>query len=103
MGKDQELWSFEMLPNETLKLTGEIDFAVTPQVRQKLLDHVKQSEGTVNIDLSELSYLDSAGLALFIELRRVLQDQDREVKILSIHPQVKKLFTLTQVGPLFGL
>ncbi len=100
---DQNTWDFEVGEGGTVKLSGEIDFVVTPKVRTMLLEHVKKSDGPVNLDLSGLNYLDSAGLAVFIELRRVLQEEGRDVQIVQAHPQVKKIFTLTQVGRLFGM
>ena len=103
MAEQQNTWDLSVKADGALKLTGEIDFAVTPKVRAKLLEYVKKTDGPVRLDLTELNYLDSAGLAVFIELRRVLQAERREVVIIDAHPQVKKIFTLTQVGKLFGL
>ena len=103
MTESNEMWSLQVDENGLIKLSGEIDFTVTPKVRSALLELARESEGEVRLDLRDLNYLDSAGLAIFIELRRVLQEKKRGVTIVDVHPQVKKIFTLTQVGKLFGI
>lgn len=86
-----------------IRVEGEIDFTGAPQVRKKFKDFMEHSSGDVELDLVELKYLDSSGLAVFIEARRMLIDKGRKITITSIHPQVEKIFRLTQVSELFGL
>ena len=84
-------------------LTGEIDFSVTPAVRERLMDVVAANAPEIVLDMAGLSYIDSSGLALLIELRKILAESGRSVHIRTISPQVRKLFNLTQLGDLFGL
>ena len=55
------------------------------------------------LHLAKLEYIDSSGLALFIEARKLLAETGRTIRIADISPQVGKLFNLTQLGGLFGL
>jgi len=82
---------------------GEIDFSVTPQVRDRLLELLRDTSGEVVLDMAELRYIDSSGLALLLELRKLLLEKKRTVRIRSIAPQVRKLLHLTQLGEMFGL
>lgn len=103
-GAQGEGWS--LTPGETpgtVLFAGEIDFSVTPKVREKLLPLLKSGTPEIVLDLSRLSYIDSSGLALFIEARRMLLAEGRSIRIAGISPQVRKLFHLTQIGELFGL
>uniref|UniRef100_I2PX84 Anti-sigma factor antagonist n=1 Tax=Desulfovibrio sp. U5L TaxID=596152 RepID=I2PX84_9BACT len=84
-------------------LAGEIDFSVTPAVRERLLALIGDTPETITLDMADLSYIDSSGLALLIELRKHLAESGRKVTIRSLSPQVRKLFNLTQLGDLFGL
>lgn len=86
-----------------LVFSGEIDFSVTPKVRDRLLEVLESVHGNVILDLADLSYIDSSGLALLIELRKELQEQGRTVRIRAISSQVRKIMHLTQLGELFGL
>lgn len=87
----------------TASLCGEIDFSVTPKVRESLMRCLKADAKEIVLDLSELAYIDSSGLALFIEARKILAESGRTIRIAAISPQVRKLFNLTQLGELFGL
>ena len=84
-------------------LAGEIDFSVAPKVRARLLEVVGKGAQDVSLDLGDLAYIDSSGLALLIELRKHLVDAGGAVRIRSISPQVRKIFNLTQLSELFGL
>lgn len=86
-----------------VRLAGEIDFSVTPRVRERLLEIVGAAPAEIVLDMAELSYIDSSGLALLIELRKSLIEAGRAVRIRTISPQVRKLLNLTQLGELFGL
>lgn len=86
-----------------IKVSGEVDFTGTPDLRNEMHAFVKQTSGEVRVDLSELEYIDSSGLASLIELRRVLDKQGRSVKIIAVTDQVDRLLNLTQVKTLFGM
>ena len=84
-------------------LSGEIDFSSTPQVRAQLLEAMANGAPEIVLSLAKLDYIDSSGLALFIEARKLLAEAGRTIRIADISPQVGKLFNLTQLGGLFGL
>ena len=84
-------------------LTGEIDFSATPAVRPRLLEAMDDGAAEIVLSLAGLNYIDSSGLALFIEARKLLAESGRTIRIADISPQVGKLFNLTQLGELFGL
>lgn len=84
-------------------IEGEVDFTNSLEVRQWLKDYCEQTQGEVKLDLSKLSYIDSSGLAILIEIRKFLKNSNRSVVIVAVSGQVQKLFTLTQIGELFGI
>jgi len=84
-------------------IEGEVDFTNSLEVRQWLRDYCEQTQGEVKLDLSKLSYIDSSGLAILIETRKFLKNNNRSVVIVAVSGQVQKLFTLTQIGELFGI
>jgi anti-sigma B factor antagonist len=87
----------------TASLVGEIDFSVTTKVRERLMRLIEAKVPEIQLDLSGLEYIDSSGLALLIEARKILLEAKRSLRIVAISPQVRKLFNLTQLGELFGL
>lgn len=103
MADKQDAWSIKVDKAGQIIMSGEIDYTVTPKIRAGLLQYIEKSKGPMLLDLGGLSYLDSSGLAVFIEARRHLAEQGRQMSIVAITPEVKKIFQLTQVDKLFGL
>ncbi|ABB36825.1 anti-anti-sigma factor [Oleidesulfovibrio alaskensis G20] len=97
------VWQSSISDNGALILEGEIDYSVAAQVRTALHRHIESSGGAVVLDMEKVSYIDSTGLALLIELRRKLQEQSREIRISAASVRVRQLFELTQIAPIFGL
>lgn len=97
-------WTAKGNPESGLAvIEGEVDFTNSLAVRQWLRDFADTSAGEMQLDLSTLSYIDSSGLAVLIEVRKYLKSLDRSIRIVAVSNQVHKLFTLTQIGELFGL
>ncbi|MDY7001576.1 MAG: STAS domain-containing protein, partial [Thermodesulfobacteriota bacterium] len=100
----QNTWAWEEdAQTGTVRISGEVDFSSSPGVKKRFKKFIKDSKGAVALDLSDLSYLDSSGLAVLIEARRKLKEKKRSLKVTAIHAQVEKIFKLTQVMELFGL
>ncbi|GAB6037827.1 STAS domain-containing protein [Fundidesulfovibrio butyratiphilus] len=86
-----------------IKLSGEIDFTNSQMVRDWMTETFAQSQGEVRLDMSDVEYIDSSGLAVLIEVRKALKANGRSIKVTSASLQVHKLFSLTQIGDLFGI
>jgi anti-sigma B factor antagonist len=100
----QTAWSAEGdRENGTVRITGEVDFTNSPDVRQWLKQFCSETQGDLEVDLTSLSYIDSSGLAVLIEVRKHLMATNRTIRIVGASSQVQKLFTLTQIGDLFGI
>lgn len=85
------------------RLVGEVDFSNSQDVREWLRRFCDATSGEVSLDLSSLQYIDSSGLAVLIEVRKLLKAAKRTIRIVAVSPQVHKLFSLTQIGELFGI
>ncbi len=106
MSTDDEssLWQATIDPTTGMAvLNGEFDFSNSTQIRAWLHDFCQTRSGNIDLDLAKVSYIDSSGLAVLIELRKHLRTQNRTIRISSASEQVRKLFSLTQIGDLFGI
>lgn len=105
MAEDQKTpWTVSVDPDSAVvKLSGEVDFTNSLDVRDWLKEQVQRSSGDLLLDLAELSYIDSSGLAILIEIRKLLRGRERAIRVTAVSSQVQKLFTLTQIGELFGI
>lgn len=62
------------------RVTGEIDLANAPRVREDLLAMASDAAGLV-VDLTEVAYLDSAGVRVLFQLARDLRQRDRPLLV----------------------
>jgi anti-sigma B factor antagonist len=82
-------FSIRIGTDRTARLIGELDLSVYDEATDQLLSAF-DGPGDVRLDLSELSFVDSSGIRLLIQLRRALGEGDRIV-LSSPTPQVRKI------------
>jgi len=66
-------------------ITGEVDMSNAPSIRLQIAESVTPEHDALIVDLSELSFIDSAGLHALIELGTVL-DERRQQLLLCVPP-----------------
>jgi anti-anti-sigma factor len=65
-------------------LRGEIDIASAPQLRADLQELVNTSSGDIVIDCSELSFIDSSGVAVIVFTQQALEARGSALRIANI-------------------
>jgi anti-sigma B factor antagonist len=66
-----------------IEAVGEVDLTTAPQLRAPLMETVNGGEtSAVIVDLSQVDFIDSAGLALLVEARKKLSPAARPLHIL---------------------
>ena len=78
-----------------LKLTGALVFSSASSLLEKskllLESQIQSSAATVNLDCSEVTRIDSAGIALLIEWKRACNLQRKPFSIINLPKQAKSL------------
>jgi anti-sigma B factor antagonist len=85
-------------------LTGSVDMSCSPQARKAILDGL-QKYGSLVVDLSEVEYVDSSGVAVLIEGYQIAQKQGRRFSLVGVSEgamNVLRLARLEQVFPIFA-
>ena len=67
-----------------VRVSGEIDLAAAPYLRQLLDAVIDAGTGDVDVDLSSVTFLDSSGLAALLAARQRLLETPRRFRVL--HP-----------------
>jgi anti-sigma B factor antagonist len=80
-----------------LTVTGELDLATTPVVREILEPAMNEPCAMVVVDLTELEFIGTKGIGLLYELARAYPDTDSLRLLPSRHPGVNKVLELTGV------
>ncbi len=84
-----------------LQLHGRFDAQAVPAVRSTLASVIDVPVPTVVIDLSAVSFIDSAALALLVATRRACLSGGGALALCGMSPSVRLVFELTQLLPLF--
>ncbi len=96
----------KMLPHADLRvvtLTGRIDAAAAPTVRDRVREAVAAGARHVVIDLADVSFLSSSGLRILLLLARELRRQNCDVRLCAARPHVAEVFRLTGFDQIFEL
>lgn len=86
-----------------LSVSGEVDLATAPQLREQLVALVADGHRCIVVDLSRTEFLDSTGLgALVVGLKR-LRAHDGHMRVVCTTPRVRKVFEITHVDRVLPL
>ena len=77
-----------------VRLVGELDADDAPAVRALLLQHATSGRGLV-VELSELAFVDSAGLAALVAAHKAARAAGRTVLLAAPSPTVQKVLSIT--------
>jgi anti-anti-sigma factor len=86
-----------------LKLEGELDLWSVERL-QAVLQRVTRANSAVVVGLESCEFVDSTGIALFLQVRRQLQDEGGRLVLYGCSDQVQRIFEvagLTDAGIVF--
>jgi anti-sigma B factor antagonist len=86
-----------------LALSGEIDLHASPQVKERLKTLIDQKLKRILVDLSAVTYIDSSGLALFIEAMQRIQGYGGMFGLYGLRPSVKTIFEIARLDQVFRI
>lgn len=87
----------------TVKLMGRMDTPAAQEVAPEL-DALKQdAAGTIVLDCTELSYISSSGLRLFLVLRKEAAEKGGSVILRNISDNLRNVFMMTGFLNLFEI
>src|SRR5262245_5643520 len=85
------------------EVIGEIDRASAGQFRTQLLSLAKEHPRAIVLDMTNASLLDSAAIAVLIEVWRFTQEHGIELTVESPGPSVRATFDVAPSGVLLTL
>lgn len=86
-----------------LALEGEIDLHESPLVKEKLDPLIEAKLPKIVVDLGGVSYIDSSGLALFIESMQRIQAYGGKFALCGLRPTVKTIFEIARLDQVFQI
>ena len=84
-------------------LKGRIDIDSSPAVRDQLIALFRAPHPrTVSIDFSDVTHIDSSGVATLIEALRIARNCKTELRLQGLHDRLHRLFDATGILSLFN-
>ena len=88
---------------EVLPLEGEIDLHVSPRVATSLRELVAKKPAQLLVDLSRVTYVDSSGLAVFIETMQSVEQYGGKFGIVGMQETVRSIFEIARLDQVFRI
>jgi anti-sigma B factor antagonist len=89
-------------PN-VLVLEGEIDLHVSPTVTTSLNAMIAKKPERVVLDLSRVTYIDSAGLAALIGAKQGVEVYGGKFALAGLHQAVRSIFEMSRLDQVFQI
>ncbi|MCX4775908.1 STAS domain-containing protein [Streptomyces sp. NBC_01264] len=86
-----------------VRMSGEMDISRVDEVRTLLLEAVTRADGPTDVvvDLSGLTFCDSAGLNLLLRARLLAAESGHTLRLAAPSAQMLRLLEITGTLPLF--
>ena len=88
---------------DKVAIHGRITIATSGEMRRRLSDTLRAKPANVSVDLSDVSYIDTSGLATLLEALRTARKQGTRLILDGIHDQPRYLFEITHLERLFDV
>jgi anti-sigma B factor antagonist len=84
-------------------LSGELDMSSSPEVRRILVDLVNDKTPRILLNLQEMEYIDSSGLATFVECLQGVKRYGGALRIYGVNSQIIDVFKLARLDTVFEI
>jgi anti-sigma B factor antagonist len=88
---------------EVLALEGEIDLHESPGLIARINPLIARKLPRIHLDLSKVTYVDSSGLAAFIDAMQRVQEYGGEFALVAMRESVRKIFEISRLDQIFRI
>jgi anti-sigma B factor antagonist len=89
--------------SNVLPLKGEIDLHVSPSVTASLNAMIEKKPKRLVVDLSGVTYIDSAGLAALIEAMQKVEGYGGKFLLAGLQETVRSIFEISRLDQVFQI
>lgn len=87
----------------TLEASGEIDFYTSRELREKFQQALDKKISKLLVDLKKVTYIDSSGLATFVETLQRMNRTGGRLVLMGLAPAVRSVFEIAKLDSIFVL
>jgi len=86
-----------------LAVTGELELATAPQLRQRVVGLVGDGDTRIVLDLSGVDFADSVGLGVVVAALKRVRGRGGDLVVAGAVPRVRDLFEITRLDEIIDL
>lgn len=86
-----------------LKIKGDVDLYSSPQVRKKILTLLSKASKNLIVDLKEVTYMDSSGVATLVEALQLTNRKNGKLRLCNLGPTICDVFELSRLDKVFDI
>ena len=94
---------YSLMSAEVLELRGDIDLNEKPKVAAQLEPLIERQIAGIVIDLSHVPYVDSSGLAIFIDALQRVQQYGGRLALAGLQDNVRLVFQISKLDKVFKI
>lgn len=87
----------------TIRVEGEIDLFSSHELRAALMGLVNRKTSPIVVDLSLVTYIDSSGIATFVEGLKVMMRYQGSLRLAGISDRIMEIFTFSKLDRVFEI
>mgnify|MGYP000889275886 CR=1 FL=1 len=87
-----------------VSLSGRMDVHLASEVENQLANLMKsQPDKHILLDLSDVEYMSSSGLRVFVSSMRTLRERNLNLLLCNLSPAVRKVFEVVELMDMFDI
>lgn len=86
-----------------VSLNGEVDVYTAPMLREAIIPLTEEKDLHVIVDLSEVTYMDSTGLGIFIGALKSSLQHGSTLKLSGLTDKIERLFRITGLSEIIDI
>jgi anti-sigma B factor antagonist len=88
---------------KVVAISGEIDMASSPALRKDLMGLIGSKVPVLMVDFSGVSYIDSSGIATFVEGLKAMMPYGGKLKFLGVPEKIQEIFSFSKLDKVFEI
>jgi len=86
-----------------LSLAGEIDMKCSSELRTKFMELFKSNPAVLIVDMTEVEFMDSSGLAILVETLKWSRQNNSQLKLVGMVQAVRSVFEISRLDSIFQI
>ena len=91
------------MAEQRFPVRGEVDFSSASGVQDELLALVNSTSDDLVLDCEGLEFVDSTGIAVFVQTQRILELQERRIRVVNLRGMARRAFDLLGLSEVLGI